>query len=180
MSVCLSVSLSACPHICLCVSTSDCLNGYFDLCQGMHCNLLVCVYLSVCLSACMSVCLSVTRRYRHNQSRWSPRHCLFLHLPFSLLSSFSLLSKVLPGNCCICMCFCLQLDMSSPIGAYVADQLARWGFTAEMKSFASRLKAACWDVTGKWASPIFAPCTSAWSQDISQLDQVTIFMCAVG
>ena len=136
------------------------------------------VCLVVCLSAClpvyMSVCLSATSRYRHNQSIWSPRHCLSLLLPFSLLSSCS---KVLLASCVL---FYLQLDMSSPVGVYVADQLARWGFTAEMKSFASRLKAACWDFTGKWASPNFAPYTSAWSQDISQLDQVTIFMCAVG
>lgn len=110
------------------------------------------VWLSMCLPVYMSVCLSATLRYRHNQSRWSPRHCLSLLLPFSLLSSCS---KVLLGSC---VCFYLQLDMSSPVGVYVADQLARWGFIPEMKSFASRLKAACWDVTGKRASPIFAPC----------------------
>ncbi len=71
------------------------------------------------------------------------------------------------------MCFCLQLDMSSPVCACVADQLARWGFTTEMESFASQLKAACWHVTGKFANAKLVSCTSAWSLHTTQLGQVT-------
>jgi len=134
----------------------------------------VSVYLSVCLSACLPVHLSATLRYRHNQSRCSPRHCLSLYLPFSLLSSCS---KVLLESCCVCMCFCLQLDMSRPVGAYVADQLARWGFTAEMESFVSRLEAACWPVTHKLANLKLTSCTSTWRQNISQLGQVILSVC---
>ncbi|KAL0017866.1 hypothetical protein WJX77_006536 [Trebouxia sp. C0004] len=65
----------------------------------------------------------------------------------------------------------VKLDMSSPAGACVADQLARWGFTAEMESFASQLKAACWHVTCKFANANFVSCTSAWSLCINQLGQ---------
>ena len=67
--------------------------------------------------------------------------------------------------------------MSSPVGAYVADQLARWGFTAEMESFVSRLEEACWPVTHNLANPKLTSCITNWRQNISQLGQVIFSVC---
>ena len=68
--------------------------------------------------------------------------------------------------------------MSSPAGASVADQLARWGFTAEMQSFASQLQASCFYVTRKFPSPKLVSCTSTWIAHTNQLDQVFV-VCAL-
>ena len=78
------------------------------------------------------------------------------------------------------MCFCLQLDMSSPVSLSIADQLAKWGFMCEMESFASQLQAACWPVTHKWANAKLASCTTSWSQQTSELGQVRSLLCAIG
>lgn len=61
--------------------------------------------------------------------------------------------------------------MSSPAGASVPDQLARWGFTCKMQSFASQLQVACWHVTHKFANPRLTSCTSTWSPLTSEHGQ---------
>ncbi len=66
------------------------------------------------------------------------------------------------------------MDMSSPVGVHIADQLARWGLTVEMESFVSQLRTSCFHVTGNFPNLKLLSCTTTWSPHTNRLGQVVL------
>ena len=76
LSVCLSISLSACLPVCMSVYQSVCLSVCLSISMSVYQSvcLSVClfVYQSVCLSVCLSVCMSVSSTCLNFYRRCSP------------------------------------------------------------------------------------------------------------
>ena len=100
----MSVHLSVCPSVRLCVSQSVCLSVCPSVCQSIslsvHPSVSQSVCLSVCLSVCPSICLSINQSVCLSVSR-STNTAIGLLPISSIISKETTKIRAAPHVCCI-------------------------------------------------------------------------------